>query len=505
MPNKNIIIRLTLCFLLITLTCTAAAGFDFSEIESKINEFTLDNGMKFIVMEDHTVPIVSFSLLVDVGSADDPKGYTGLAHIFEHMAFKGTSELGTVDYKKERQLLEALDQAYAAWREEKLKGIQTDPEKTEQLREAFEKARDEAEQYVKANEFVTFAKQEGANFINAGTSYDHTRYVFAFPSNKLELWFALESSRFTDPVLRQFYTELGPIEEERRGSIENSPIGRLVEEFFAAAYMAHPYGIRILGHMSDIKNTNREQAIDYFRTYYVASNITAAIVGDVDPQKVRTYAEKYFGKLPSVPKPEPITTVEPKQRAERRVILYDKSQPLLLIGYHRPAATHPDDAVFDALADYIGQGRTSLLYKKLVKEKKMAAVTQAYAGFPAVEYPCLFGIGVMPTKDYSAVECEAEVAAVIEEIKKEKITEEELTKIKARAMAGLVNTLDNYIGFTAMPSLLAMTQNTYGDWRELFRGIERIEAVTAEDVQRVANEYLIRENMTVAYIETVED
>jgi predicted Zn-dependent peptidase len=505
MIKRSLAFRAALLLLWLGLATGNLYGFDFSAIEGKISDFTLDNGMKFIVMKDHSAPVVSFVILADVGSVDDPKQYTGLAHYCEHMAFKGTDEIGTKDYKKEKKTLEKLDAIYLEMRAEEKKGVLADSARLAELKETFEAAQEEAEKYVEVNEFGQIVETEGGINLNAGTSYDYTMYVYSFPSNKLELWFALESSRFSKPVLRQFYKEMGPIKEERRMGLESSPVGRLIEEFFAAAFVAHPYGIEIIGHMSDIHNMNPEAAMEFYSKYYVASNLIAAIVGDVDPEQIRELAEKYFGKLPRVPEPERIATVEPEQNAERRVVVFDKSQPFLVMGYHRPAITDSDDPVFDAIADYLGRGRTSLLYKKLVKEKKMAATTAAFAAIPGGKYPTLFGVFVIPSKDVTAEECEIEVLAEIERLKSEPIPEEELTKIKARAKASLVNNLANRSGFNGMPTQLAVYENSYGDWRKLFTSLDEINAITADDIQRVAKEYLTRNNRTVAYIETVEE
>ena len=505
MIKRSLAFRAALLLLWLGLAAGNLSGFDFSAIEDKISDFTLDNGMKFIVMEDHSAPVVSFVILADVGSVDDPKEYTGQAHYCEHMAFKGTDEIGTNNYKKEKKALEKLDAIYMEMRAEEKKGVFADSARLAKLKETFEAAQEEAEKYVEVNEFGQIVETEGGINLNAGTGYDYTMYVYSFPSNKLELWFALESSRFSTPVLRQFYKEMGPIKEERRMGIESSPMGRLVDEFFAAAFKAHPYRNGIIGHMSDIHNMNPKAAMEFYREYYVASNLIAAIVGDVDPEQVRELAEKYFGKLPQVPEPKRIATVEPEQNAERRVAVFDKSQPFLVMGYHRPAITDSDDPVFDAIADYLGQGRTSLLYKKLVKEKKMAAITAAFAAVPGGKYPTLFGVFVIPSKDVTAEECEIEVLAEIERLKSELIPEEELTKIKARAKASLVNNLANRSGFGGMPTQLAVYENSYGDWRKLFTSLDEINAITADDIQRVAKEYLTRNNRTVAYIETVEE
>jgi predicted Zn-dependent peptidase len=225
------------------------------------------------------------------------------------------------------------------------------------------------------------------------------------------------------------------------------------------------------------------------------------IAGDVDPMEMKKLAEQYFGDLPTVPEPDRVLTEEPKQKAERRVAVFDKSQPFMLMGYHRPAYTHADDAVYDAIADYLGQGRTSLLYKNLVKEKKIATSARAFATFPGGKYPCQFGVFVVPAKGKTAEECEQEVLAEIEKLKSEPISIEDLDKIKARAKSSFISQLASRTG---MASQLVLYENFFGDWREMFKSLDAINAVTPEDIQRVANELFTRENRTVAYIETTE-
>ncbi len=478
------------------------SGFDFSTIEGKISDFTLDNGLKFIILEDHSAPVISFVTLADVGGADDPKGFDGLAHVFEHMAFKGTNEIGTKDYKAEKKALEKLDQIYYEHRAEEKKGRLADSTKLADLQAKFEEAQKVCEELVEMNEYSVTVDREGGVGLNAGTGYDQTMYYSSFPSNKIELWFALESQRFANPVLRQFYKEKEVIKEERRMGVESSPVGRLVEEFLGLAFKVHPYGISLIGPMSDIHNMNKKTAMEFFHKYYVPSNLMIGIVGDVTPDQVIKLAEEYFGDLPASPEPDRVITEEAKQNAERRVAVFDKSQPFLLVGYHRPDITHPDDAVYDAIADYLGQGRTSLLYKNLVKEKKIATNASAFATFPGGKYSSEFGIFVVPAKGVTAVECEADVYAEIQKIVDEPIPQEELDKIKARAKASFINQLSSRSG---MASQLVSSQNFFGDWREMFKSLDNINAVTVEDIQRVAKECFSRENRTVAYIETIEE
>ncbi|MEW6412381.1 MAG: pitrilysin family protein [Candidatus Zixiibacteriota bacterium] len=491
------VLVLTLCVFL--FSTPLAVGFDFSELENSVSEFELENGLKIIVMERHDAPVASFVTFVNVGGVNDPKEYTGMAHMFEHMAFKGTTTLGTKDLKKELKAMAVEDSIWYELRSERKKGRFADSTRLAQLTEDFNKAIEDARQYVEPNKFDQIMESQGAVGLNAGTGKDQTIYLMSLPSNKVELWMAMESERFRNPVLREMYRERDVIAEERRQTLENNPIMRTLWGLMATAYQAHPYGITIVGHMSDIQNYTRDAAKDYFDKYYVPSNMIVSIVGDVEPDKIFKLAQKYWGSIPGKPKPESLATVEPEQKGERRIELEDPSQPLFATGWHVPEETHPDWPAVSALADYFGQGRTSLLYKNLVKEKKIAAQAGVMLGWPGTKYPCMMIAYAVPSPEHNPDECEEQVFFEAERLKNEPIPVEEIEKIKARAKAELINGLDNNMGLAIR---LAGYQNDYGDWRELFRQLDRINAVTPEDVQRVAQKYLTKQNRTVAVLRT---
>jgi predicted Zn-dependent peptidase len=488
------------CILMLVLA-PATFAFDIATIEQKVTKFSLPNGLRVIVMEDHSAPVVTCVTFANVGDADDPKGATGLAHVFEHMAFKGTSDIGTNNAKAEAKALEAVDVAFGKWRTETLKAHLADTALIRQYREEMLKAQEAAGAYVVTNEFGKLVEENGGVGLNAGTGYDQTVYFFSLPSNRVELWFALESSRFHDPVIREFYKEVDVVKEERRMRIESSPFGKLMEEFLGAAFKAHPYGISGIGHMSDLSMLTRDEAIKFFKTYYGPSNLVIAIVGDVNTEQVKKLAQTYFGRLQAVPTPPRLVTVEPPQQGERRVEVEDASQPILMIGYHRPAETHPDNAALSALSDYLGQGRTSLIYKRLVKQEKIAVQAGAFPQFPASKYPNLFVTYAVPSPGITAAQCEKAILEEVEKVKNEILTAEELNQIKARKKAELVNQLNSRQG---MAIQLAGYETAYGDWRQLFKELDQINAVTAEDIQRVAKEYLTGTNRTVGYIRTQE-
>jgi predicted Zn-dependent peptidase len=490
-------------FLTLAVLCASALWGQegFKAVENQVIEHTLKNGLKFLILPRHEAPVVSFHTYVNVGSVNERPGITGLAHIFEHLAFKGTSDIGTKDYRKEKVALAALDKAWTSWREEQVKGTRADSAKLSTLHAAFEKAQDAASALVENGEFDKAIEEQGGVGLNASTGADATQYYFSLPSNKVELWFSLESGRFLDPVIRDFFKEKDVVMEERRMRTESSPIGKLVEEFLAVAYKSHPYKEPVIGHMSDLQAITRQEAMEFFKTYYVPSSMTIAIVGDVEPKQIIRLAEMYFGRIPSGPKPPGVRTVEPEQKSERNVVLHEQSQPILLIGYKKGSVSDPDNSVYDAISDILSSGRTSRLYKSLVRDKKLAIQAAGFSGFPGDKYPNLFAFFAVPAQGKTNEECLKAIDEEIGKLKTEPVSEEDLKAVKTRARANLIRSLADNAG---MAGQLTYYQAITGDWRNLFKELDKIDAVTAADIQRVASNVFVNSNRTIGTIEPVK-
>jgi len=484
----------------VLLTCLSAFSLaqDVASFEKRVTVKTLSNGLTVIICERPEAPVFSFSTLVDAGSVQDPMLATGLAHMFEHMAFKGTEQIGTKNYAAEKPALEKVEATYAAYLAEHDKGVGQDPEKLKQLEKAWKDAKDAAEQYVVSNEFGKIIEQHGGEDMNANTSYDETTYHYSLPTNQLELWAYLESERFLHPVLREFYKERDVVKEERRMRTDSSPFGRLLEQFTEEAFTAHPYHRPTVGWMSDLNHFSATDAQNFFDKYYIPSNMVLAIAGDVKPAEAMPIIEKYFGRLPKRQHPDEATTTEPPQNSERRVELKEVSQPIYIEGYHRPDYRSKDDAVFDAITDLMSEGRTSRLYRSLVRDKKIASFSEGLTGYPGVKYPHLFAFLAVPLPGHKPEEMADAIHAEIDRLKKVDISDEELRMIKTRSKASLLRGLADNAGLATQ---LATYQTRYGDWKELFRSVDRIEAVTKADIRRVANEVFVDTNRTVGIIE----
>jgi predicted Zn-dependent peptidase len=493
---KSSSIRLGACFLLLT---ALAGAQDVASFEKRITVKKLPNGLTILICERPEAPVFSFFTLVDAGSVQDPMGATGLAHMFEHMAFKGTDKIGTTDYAAEKVALAKVETAYAAYIAERDKAVGRDEAKLPQLEKAWKDATAAADKYVVGNEFGKIIEQNGGEGLNAFTTFDETAYHYSLPENRLELWAYLESERFLHPVLREFYKERNVVIEERRLRTDSNPFGRLLEQFTEEAFTAHPYHRPTVGWMADLNSFSATDARAFFEKYYVASNMVIAVAGDVKAAQAMPILEKYFGRLPSRPKPEEPTTTEPPQNSERKVVLLDKSQPIYIEGYHRPNYRSKDDAVYDAIADLMSEGRTSRLYRSLVRDKKIAAFSQGVTGYPGTKYPDLFAFLVVPLPGHTTKEMSDAVQAEVARLKKEDISDDELKMIKTRAKANLIRGLADNGG---LASQLATYQTRYGDWRELFRSVDRIENVTKADIRRVANDTFTDTNRTIGVIES---
>jgi predicted Zn-dependent peptidase len=280
---------------------------------------------------------------------------------------------------------------------------------------------------------------------------------------------------------------------------DSNPVGRLVEQFITAAYQAHPYHRPTIGWMSDLNTFSATDAQKFFDAYYIPSNMVVAVVGDVKPAEAIPIIEKYFGRIPSHEKPDERTTTEPPQNSERRVVLHEMAQPLYLEGYHRPDYHSPDDAVYDAIADLMSEGRTSRLYRALVRDKKISSGTAGFTGFPGDKYPHLFAFYAFLMPGHKPEEAEQAIHAELDRLKNEDISDEELKMIKTRSKATLIRSLADNPGLAQQ---LAIYQTRYGDWRELFRQVDRIDRVSKADIRRVANQIFVPANRTVGIMET---
>ena len=474
-----------------------AEAQDLASFEKRTTVKILPNGLTLIVCERPEAPVFSFYTLVDAGSADDPQGQSGLAHMFEHMAFKGTNEIGTTNYAAEKAALAKVELAYASYDAELRKRVGQDATRLVELKKNFDAAEAEAQKFVIPNAFPQLAEQNGAEGLNASTEEDSTQYFWSMPSNRLELWAYMESGRIGHPVEREFYKERDVVQEERRMRIDSDPTGRLIEQMLATAYVAHPYGRSGVGWESEISQVSANEAEAFHRKYYVPANIVIAVVGDVKASTAIPMLEKYFGPIPAGPKPEPMTTIEPVQTAEKTVLIKEATQPFYVEGYHRPDYRDKDDAVYDAIADIASDGRTSRLYRSLVRDQKIAAVAQGFGDFPGSKFPGLFAFYAVPLPGHTPEEVRDAVHKELDRLKTEDVSDAELERYKARTKAEKLRGLGDNMGLAEQ---LAEYQTRFGDWREMFRETTKVDAVTKADIRRVANKTFVASNRTTAEI-----
>jgi len=468
------------------------AGAKAPTLEDLVREFTLDNGLTLLVVENHDSPTIGAVTAFAVGGAEEKPGLHGVTHILEHLLFKGTPEIGTKDWEAERPHHLRIEELTQEMLREKAE-FEPDQDRIAELAAEREAEMAAAKELAVDNELDARYSEAGGVFTNAFTSYDVTAYIQAIPSNRLELWLYLESERLREPVLRQFYTEVQNVQEERRMSVDSQPGGALEETFLSTAFDHHGYGFSLIGYPDDIDGITRTEAEDWFRVYYAPNRLTIALVGDVDADDMHRRVQEYFGDIPRQDPPAPLETRDLPLRGPRRVDVEFDAEPRLVMGWHKANLPSADDAALRVVSQILTGGRSSRLERGLVEERQVAASVSTDHEYPGIRWDNMFVVQASPRSPHTAVELEEAIWEELGRMKREPVSERELEKAKNRIRAARMRELASNF-WTAVQ--LAMHQSSFGDWRVMLESDAAVEAVTAEDVRRVSSA-TFRRNRTV--------
>ena len=492
--------------LLLVLSLLYAQPFLAQAQQVPVVERVLTNGMRLLLVERHDEPTIAGGWVAHVGSANELPGMTGIAHLFEHMMFKGTPTIGTTDYRKDLEILNEQERVRDEMRGEERKlraryrrGEIDDLQKPEnwtpryrELRGQFGRLVDEERKVLVKNEFDRIFSAAGASGMNAFTAQDMTAYFETVPANKLELWMWMESERILHPVFREFYAERDVVFEERRMRTDSTPLGKFEEELSTMFWGSSPYRWPTVGWPSDIPAISRAQADEFYATYYSPQNITLILVGDFKPDEAERLAQRYFERISRGQKDPPdIVTLEVKQEAEKRMYAEADANPQVDILWHTVPFGHKDSYALEILGEILST-RTGRLYKNLVLGGGVATDVYAYQG--SQRWEGYFDAGGEAREGHKPEEVEQGIYDSLETLKQEEVPAQELEKVKNNFAAAEYRRLSaNY------PILMQLISNDgEGDWREINHAGPKIQAVTAADVRRVANKYFTRENRTVA-------
>ncbi len=495
--------------LIALLAMAAPALLHAGQAQVPVQVVKLDNGMKLLMVVRHDSPTVSAGWVAHVGSANERPGITGIAHLFEHMMFKGTHTIGTKNWTKEKAIMDRLDavrremeQEYTKLRLAKRRGeiqgsIYVPENQTPRLKELRAKMKElqkEQHELIVKDEFDKVYTAEGGSGMNAFTNDDMTTYFITVPANKLELWFWMESDRLLNPAFREFYSERDVVREERRMRVESDPIGRFEEQFDSVFWMSVPYHHPTIGWPSDVESISRRQANAFFATYYAPNNITAALVGDFDPQRAVALAKKYFGRIPhGAHEPPEMITEEIEQLETKRMAAAADTNPTVEIRWHTVPFVHRDKYALQVVAGLLN-GRTGRLYKSLV-EKLHVASGEPYAWSNAMKYAGAFEIGAEVADGHTHQEVEDALVAEIKKLQTQPVGAHELEKVKNQALANSYRRLRS--NFYLLLQLLVY--DAEGDWHDINTMASRVQAVTPEDVMRVAKTYFTPEGENIMW------
>jgi len=488
-------VRLARCgmLVLIALVWPVATAMG-QDVRLDVKEHTLSNGMRMLVVERHHTPRIACRVFYRVGGANDPEGRTGLAHLFEHMMFRGTRTIGTRDFPSEEKVIRRIDDLMARIDAARRSAADADTARLAMLKAHYQRALDRERNLLVTNEMDEIYSQAGATGLNAYTEPDNTVYMVEIPSNKLELFLWMDSDRMANAVLREFYAERDVVQDERRLGHEGSPYGYFYEEFNAVFYTAHPYRRPIVGWEDDVSRVTRPQAQEFLRTHYTPDNATLILVGDLSAEDAFAQAERYFGRIPRAQEPQAdLVTREPVQHGERRITVESTAYPLVGIAYHTPAFGDADCHALDVMSGVLN-GKSGRLYRDLVLEKDIALDVSASSD--GAKYAGEFSLFAIVKPGHTHEEVEAALEAQLDRISKDPPTDTEMQRVRNSIEAGFVRGLRSNGGLADQLG----SYDSLGDWHLLLTELQQLRAVTSADVARVAGRYLTKENRTIGWL-----
>lgn len=492
----------------VSASIVAAASAVSSAQSVKVEEFTLDNGMRFLLVPREDQPNnIAAGWMARVGSVHERPGITGISHFFEHMMFKGTRTIGTRDAAKDAEFMRKAEDTRLKLREMTLRGqydrwrrgeiddpwdARNDTPEMAALREELRGLIEAHRDIIVKDEFDQVYTEMGASAMNAFTANDLTFYFITVPSNKFELWAWMESDRLVDSVFREFYSERDVVHEERRLRTESTPTGIFDEQFESMFWLSSPYNWPVIGWPSDLNSYTYEQAQEYYATYYAPNNLVGVIVGDFDPAEVKPTIERYFGRLKKGPKPPPVVTMEMPSRAEMRMFAECDCQPQVRVWHKTPPFAHEDAYALNVLAAILN-GRTGRLYKRMVEEEQIAS--SASAQLDARRYASAFAFEAETRGDATPEQLLASWEAIVEDLRENPVSERELQKVRNQIVANQYRALQS--------NFFLMVQLGYYEaldsWQYLNESPSRLQQVTPEDIRRVVEKYFTRENRAIAF------
>ncbi|MBL7686272.1 MAG: insulinase family protein [Deltaproteobacteria bacterium] len=483
--------------ILVLFISSQLISFSFaSSLEDQVSRYTLKNGMRFLLVQRKGAPVFAGYIRVKVGGADEESGKTGIAHMLEHMAFKGTQSIGTRNYLKEKKVIEEIE-TVGIELSKLTQANQNQSPKAKKLQEQLKQLQKKQESFIVKDEFSRAYTQNGASNFNATTSKDVTSYFVELPSSKLELWAYLESERLKDPVFREFYQERDVVQEERRSRVDNSPFGKNYEELLQNAFSVSPYRDPTIGYAKDISALTATDLKKFYETYYVPQNMVGAIVGNFEIDEVKRMLDQYFGSIPAGKNPPQVSKQEPEQTQEKRHQVSFDARSHLMIAYHKPTMPSREDYVFDMIGQVLCEGRSSRLHQSLIEKQKLAQAIGCDASTPGARFNNLFFIYASALGKNHLSEIEKAIDVEIEKMKNTPVTSEELERARKQILADRLFKMKSNLG---LAETLTYFEVLAGDWHYLLEHEKTLSEITPNEIQKVAQKYFTSNNKTVSQL-----